>query len=102
MIKTEDFKRLYIFHEPQGCCEYWFGAYGPDSDCVSSVIQSAYTNHTANTNMTAVLLEKWYPMLDERRCVHDGNVPNWMMSETFRDFYLFSTREACCSTFGYC
>jgi hypothetical protein len=100
MIETDDFKHMYIFHEAQDCCDFWFGA---SSGCASNIIQSVYdVNITASTNMTQVLLEKWYPMLDERRCVKDGQTPGWMMSETFRDFYLFNTRDACCGFFGYC
>lgn len=102
MTETEDYIRMYIFHEAQDCCEYWFGSYGPDSGCVSSIIQSEYVNNTASTNMTEVLLEKWYPILDERRCVRDGSPPGWMMGETFREYYLFGSRDACCGAFKFC
>lgn len=102
MTETKDYIRMYIFHEAQDCCEYWFGSYGPDSGCVSSIIQSEYVNNTASTNMTEVLLEKWYPILDERRCVRDGSPPGWMMGETFREYYLFGSRDACCGAFKFC
>ena len=100
MTETEDFKRLYIFHEPQGCCEFWFGDFGENSGCVLNVIQGDYDpGTTLITNRTAALLEKWYPILDERRCVQDRATPNWMLSETFSDYYTFSSQEACCATF---
>lgn len=102
MVETEDYKHMYIFYEAKDCCEFWFGQHGSDSGCATNIIQGAYTNVTGSTNMTASMLEKWYPMLDERRCINDGNVPNWMMSETFRDYYLFNTWESCCAYFGYC
>jgi hypothetical protein len=102
VVETEDYKHMYIFYEAEDCCEFWFGQPGPSSGCATSIIQSIYTNVTSSTNMTALLLEKWYPILDERRCVQDGQPPSWMMSESFRDYYLFSTRESCCGFFGYC
>lgn len=102
MISNENFKRLYLFHEPQGCCEFWFGEKGPNSKCVGNIIQSTYVNITSSTNTTALLLEKWYPMLADQRCINDGEMPQWMLSEGFTEFYLFNTLEACCKTFGYC
>jgi hypothetical protein len=102
MTKTEDYKRMYLFHEPHDCCEYWFGQYGENSGCVASVVQSSYESTTATTNMTAVYLEKWYPDLHDRRCLHDQQMPSWMLGESFRDFYLFNSRQACCGSFGYC
>eukprot|EP00956_Cyclotella_meneghiniana_P017843 scaffold29369_cov57-Cyclotella_meneghiniana.AAC.13 len=84
MIETEEYKRLYIFHEPQGCCEFWFGDFGESSGCVSNVVQGDYdASITVSTNRTADLLEKWYPLLEQRRCVKDGATPTWMLSETF-------------------
>ena len=82
------------------CCEFWFGDYGADSGCVSNVIQSVYvSNTTVNPNATAAMLEMYYPVLEERRCIKDGGTPGWMMSETFREYYLYNTAEACCSVF---
>jgi hypothetical protein len=100
MIETEEFKRLYIFNEPQGCCEFWFGDFGESSGCVSNVVQGDYdASITVSTNRTADLLEKWYPLLEQRRCVKDGATPTWMLSETFSDYYTFSSQEACCAMF---
>ena len=96
MVETEDYRHLYIFHEPEDCCEFWFGAPG------CGIVQSEYTNATSITNQTAALLEMWYPMLHERRCVNDGATPSWMLGETFREHYLFNTREQCCGFFGFC
>ncbi|KAL3782622.1 hypothetical protein HJC23_000004 [Cyclotella cryptica] len=102
MIANDEFKRLYIFHEPQGCCEFWFGESGPTSRCVGNIIQSVYVNITAGTNITALLLAKWYPMLEESRCINNGEMPQWMLSDGFAEWYLFNTLEACCKAFGYC
>lgn len=102
MIKTDDYTRMYIFHEPQDCCGFWFGQYDENSGCVASVVQSSYESTVTVTNMTAVLLEKWYPDLYARKCLRDQQMPAWMLGESFRDYYLFDTREACCGSFGYC
>jgi hypothetical protein len=100
MIETEEYKHLYIFHEAQDCCEFWFADYGVDSGCVSNVIQSVYESETTiNPNATAAMLEMWYPVMEQRRCIKDGNTPRWMLSETFREYYLYNTQEACCSMF---
>lgn len=93
---------MYLFREAEDCCEFWFGERGPNSGCATSIIKSVYTNITSSTNMTEVLLEKWYPLLGEGRCINDKQMPNWMLSESFREYYLFGSREACCASFGFC
>lgn len=102
MVKTDNYQHMYIFHEAQDCCQFWFGETGPNSGCARSVIQGSYVEITASTNTTALLLQKWYPLLGDGRCTNDGEMPSWMMSESFREHYLFSSRQSCCSYYGFC
>jgi hypothetical protein len=102
MVSSTDFKQIYLFHDIEGCCEFWFAETGPSSSCARNVIQGTYENITATTNMTAVLITRWYPMLGDGRCVNDGAMPSWMLEEGFTQWYLFTTHAACCAAFGFC
>jgi hypothetical protein len=102
MISDDVYKRLYIFHEPEDCCAFWFGP-SDTSACVGSLVQSVYieTNATilATVNQTEELLGMWYPNLDDKLCQRDGEMPSWMLQDGFTQWYLFNTREACCGAF---
>ena len=97
------YKRMYLFHEPEDCCQFWFG-HDSVTDCASSVIQSVYID--ANTTITATVdpLEElktmWYPQLELQVCLNDGNMPQFMLEDGYTEWYLFNTKEACCGTFG--
>ena len=38
MARDDNFKRVYLFKEPEGCCKNWFASYNYDS-CLVSIIQ---------------------------------------------------------------
>ena len=69
MASDVDFKRLYLFKKPEGCCKKWFVT-AVDA-CVNSIIQGKYDilpcptnrpecNQTSSvTNATAEVLSKW-------------------------------------------
>ena len=108
-----DYKRLYLFSTLEGCCDHWFAS---QSGCMNNVIQGVYefmdpcptnrpdcnNNSTAPTNVTEYNLGKWYPDIGSYRCLNDGKTPDWMLRESYVEWYLFNTREQCCSAFGYC
>ena len=112
MASDVDFKRLYLFKKPEGCCTQWFSR--DISGCVESIIQGKYdplpcpTNrpdcgHTSSvTNATSALLSMWYPDLWEFKCTNDKKMPTYMLQEGFRELYLFSTEQQCCAEFKYC
>lgn len=112
MGSDTDYKRLYLFKTLEGCCDHWFAS---QSGCMKNAIQGVYefmqpcptnrdcnNNSTAPTNVTEYNLGKWYPDIGSYRCLNDGNTPDWMLQESYVEWYLFNTREQCCSAFGYC
>lgn len=114
MGSDDEFKRLYLFKDLEGCCKQWFSA-TEFSYCQAHVIQGIYEiepcptnrpdcNNTAPVvaNATAELLAKWYPDIDGQKCQQDGNTPEWMLHEGYTEWYLFNTQEQCCAAFGYC
>jgi hypothetical protein len=112
MASDVDFKRLYLFKKPEGCCTQWFST--DTNGCMNSIIQGKYdilpcpTNrpdcgHTSSvTNTTAALLSLWYPDLWEFKCKSDKLMPDYMLIEGFQDLYLFSTEQQCCTEFKFC
>mmetsp|Transcript_1468 Transcript_1468/g.2820 ORF Transcript_1468/g.2820 Transcript_1468/m.2820 type:complete len:733 (-) Transcript_1468:83-2281(-) len=113
MGRDVDFKRLYLFKDLEGCCNHWFTDFDLDG-CMRNVIQGIYdvepcpTNrpechHVPSiTNVTEHRLGMWYPDLDGYKCKNDGSMPDWMLEEEYTEWYLFNTKEQCCSAFGYC
>ena len=95
MGADKDFRRVYLFKKLDGCCQKWFNQYGDDSSCAKSVIQGKYDpepcpenrlesecNRTSSvTNVTEALLNMWYPVIEQGRCVKDGKSPKWMHAE---------------------
>ena len=112
MASDVDFKRLYLFKKPEGCCNKWFVT-AVDA-CVNSIIQGKYDilpcptnrpecNQTSSvTNATAEVLSKWYPSIWEFKCKNDQKMPEYMLIEGYREWYLFNSEEQCCASFGYC
>ena len=105
MAEDEVYKQLYLYEEPEGCCMFWFG-HDAVTNCVTNIIQSTYSDSSvANTGTTSTVVPigesntKWYPKVEERICSNDGNVPPWMLSEGYSQWYLFNTKGACCSSF---
>jgi len=103
MAEDDVYKRLYLYHDAEGCCSFWFGSFSV-SECVSNIIVSDVTDTTGTTNSTeediaAQLLAKWYPVLQESRCANDGNMPSFMLFDGFTDWYLFNSMSACCGAF---
>jgi len=108
-----DFKRLYLFKKLEGCCSHWFTDWDLDG-CMNSVIQGKYDvepcpenrpecNHMSSvTNKTETLMGMYYPDIDAHVCRGDRNMPSWMLSEGYTEWYLFNTRAQCCAAFGFC
>ena len=112
MASDVDFKRLYLFKNPEGCCKKWFNS--DVGDCVNRIIEGKYDtlpcpmnrpecNHTSSvTNATAALLSTWYPSLSEFKCKNDQQMPEFMLIQNYQEFYLFNSQLQCCAAFGYC
>jgi len=98
MIKDDVYKRLYLYKEKEGCCEFWFGHASLD-DCLAKIYESTPSAVADPTNTTAVLLAMWYPVIEDRKCINDGNTPDFMLEDGFSTWYLFNTEEECCGTF---
>ena len=95
MAEDDVYKRLYLYHDADGCCSFWFGS---ASDCAANIIVSTPTNSTP-VDEAALLLQKWYPQLEDRRCSNDGFVPSFMLYDGYTQWYLFNTKAACCAAF---
>jgi hypothetical protein len=112
MTSDVDFKRLYLFKNPEGCCKKWFNV--DVGDCENRIIEGKYDilpcptnrpecNHTSSvTNATAALLSTWYPSLSEFKCKNDQQMPEFMLIQNYQEFYLFNSEQQCCAAFGYC
>ena len=108
-----DFSRMYLFKTLDGCCDKWFTDYGSQY-CKDNVVQGHY-NKTYCPENRPILSEdgtgcvetnnvagpQWYPALNVSTCKSDGDTPSWMLSEDYKDYYIFTTKEACCGGFGY-
>jgi hypothetical protein len=113
MASDVEFKRLYLFNTLDGCCEKWFTPYNLDG-CKSRVIQGLYSvlpcplnrpdcnNAPAITNVTDHKMNMWYPDMQGSSCKNDRQMPEWMLAEGYTEWYLFNSREQCCSKFGLC
>ncbi|EJK48070.1 hypothetical protein THAOC_33163 [Thalassiosira oceanica] len=109
----DDFSRMYLFKTLDGCCNKWFTDWG-FQECKDHVVQGHY-NKTYCPENRPILSEdgtgceetenavntKWYPDLDANICKSDGDNPSWMVSADYIDYYIFTTKEACCGGFGY-
>ncbi|EJK62431.1 hypothetical protein THAOC_16960 [Thalassiosira oceanica] len=109
----DDYSQMYLFKTLDGCCNKWFTDWGVQ-ECKNNVVRGHY-NKTYCPENRPILSEdgtgceetenavntKWYPDLDAYTCKSDGDSPSWMSSADYIDYYIFTTKEACCGEFGY-
>ena len=109
----DEFSRLYLFKSLEGCCNKWFQDWGYQ-DCINNVVTGYYKktycpenrpvlsqDGTGCVEYTNYSSASYYPDLDGYTCKNDGDSPSWMSLVEYKDFYIFHTKEACCSAFGY-
>ena len=39
----------------------------------------------------------WYPTLDGKTCTNNGDMPSWMLDDSYVPYYLFTTLKQCCA-----
>jgi len=114
MAIDDNFRRMYIFKDLEGCCAQWFSDFDVQG-CVGSVVQGFYdyvpcvenrddagcVETSSVTNTTAHQLTMFYPRLGTHTCGNDGDMPSWMLDEDYAEYYLFSTMSQCCAAFGF-
>jgi len=114
MAIDDDYRRMYLFKDLEGCCQQWFSDFDVQG-CVGSVVQGFYdyvpcvenrddsgcVETSSITNTTAHQLAMFYPRLGSNTCGNDGDMPSWMLSEDYAEYYLYNTMSQCCAAFGF-
>ena len=100
MLDDVEFRRMYLYKEPEGCCKFWFGE-STLSSCMNSIIAGVYVNaNSTDSGIEAERLTKWYPAMRGNTCRNDKDMPSWMLTDEYATYYLFGTFEQCCAAFG--
>ncbi|KAL9179752.1 hypothetical protein ACHAXT_007722 [Thalassiosira profunda] len=87
----------HLFKSAADCCDFWFPA--ETTKCQNEIVESSFgvqTGGPANYNGGT-----WYPSLDGTYQCLDGDAPEWMMAEGYKEEYVFPSHAECCSA-HYC
>jgi hypothetical protein len=76
--------------------------FGDETPCDETLAAQYAEGHPLQNNQPFDGRDMWYPDLDGMKCKNDGFMESWMLKEDYKDWYLFTTRQACCSAFGFC
>eukprot|EP00578_Thalassiosira_sp_NH16_P025614 CAMPEP_0181100192 /NCGR_PEP_ID=MMETSP1071-20121207/13063_1 /TAXON_ID=35127 /ORGANISM="Thalassiosira sp., Strain NH16" /LENGTH=780 /DNA_ID=CAMNT_0023182907 /DNA_START=66 /DNA_END=2405 /DNA_ORIENTATION=+ len=88
---------VHLFKTAEDCCKLWFPS--KLTECVDNIVQSNMGEQVggpANYNGGT-----WYPSMNGKYLCLDGNPPEWMNQEGYKDEYVFDSHAECCKA-HYC
>ena len=80
----------HLFKTAKECCDLWFPS--ETAKCQNNIAVSSVGNNNPGT---------WYPSLNGKYQCLDGDPPEWMKMEGYKDEYIFDSHAECCKA-HYC